>query len=161
MTCCAPGRILVVMQTMTAESASIRESTPQRRRRWTDEEKAATLVMLAESGMSVAAFSRAMDIPEATLYLWRRQACGDMSADSEVQFAEVQFAEVQVVDRGAGTPQTAVRDDTVGAASVGPGLTMALRWPTGMMAEITGLDPQTIGAVVRALALPGDMPCCR
>jgi transposase-like protein len=159
------------MHTMTMESehggessvSSGGPSSARRRRQWTEEEKAATLVLLAESNMSVAEFSRAMDIPEATLYLWRRQAGSDlsyMSPGSETgrfvspAIPSVQFAEVQVVDG-------ADRDVHEFSRGLAQGVTMALRWPTGMTADISGLDASTLETVVRTLMGLGGMSCCR
>ena len=118
---------------------------PTRRRRpWTDAEKTEYLALFAESGLPSATFCREMESPEATLWLWRRQAreatpatvAGDAIADTADGFAAVQVVDTMSARR---------------SAPVAAGLTLTLRWPTGLQAHLTGLEAPLVETLVEPL----------
>lgn len=100
-----------------------------RRRRWTGAEKARLLALLAESGLSVMAFSRKSGVPFSTLWQWRRQADRWRNEATKSGFAKVRIA---------GSP---------------PRTTASVHLPCGARLEAeVGTDPEWIGAIIKAAA---------
>jgi transposase len=59
-------------------------SGPERRRRWSEEEKRAIVAEAFAPGASVSTVARRMDVVPGQIYRWRRELCG-----AAVGFAEV------------------------------------------------------------------------
>ena len=55
---------------------------PQRRRRWSEEERLRILAEAFAPGATVAEVARRHDVSRALIYLWRREALGPMPAPS-------------------------------------------------------------------------------
>lgn len=59
-------------------------SGPERRRRWSEEQKRAIVAEAFAPGASVSAVARRTDIGTGQIYRWRRELCGAVSGFAEV-----------------------------------------------------------------------------
>jgi transposase len=59
-------------------------SGPERRRRWSEEEKRAIVAEAFAPGASVSAVARRADIGTGQIYRWRRELCGAVAGFAEV-----------------------------------------------------------------------------
>jgi len=59
-------------------------SGPERRRRWSEEQKRAIVAEAFASGASVSAVARRTDIGTGQIYRWRRELCGAVAGFAEV-----------------------------------------------------------------------------
>jgi transposase len=71
-------------------------SGPERRRRWTDDERLQILGEAFSPGACVAHVARRHDVSTALIYTWRRKLCQPVSDPG--------FAEAVVVDEGDAEP---------------------------------------------------------
>lgn len=81
-------------------------SGPERRRRWSDEERLRILTEAFSSGANVAEVARRHDVSTALIYTWRRKLCEaraePASPDLPAGFAEA----VMIEDEGAARART-------------------------------------------------------
>lgn len=122
------------------------------RRSWTPAEQAAHLADFTASGLSATAFCRRLGIRRATLARWRqRAAAAPTSRRVAPRVARrpgaVGFATVTVVPDAAYGPAPS-------ASPVAPLLTLVLRAPSGVVADVAGLDLATATALLRAVLAP-------
>ncbi len=111
----------------------------QRRRRWTEAEKAGMVASSLEPGAVVSAIAREAGIHPSQLYGWRRQLCG--SPRAAPAFAAVSVA----TEQASATP----------ALPMAPGV-IDIEFASGVRVRVAGaVDPGTISAVVLALAQGG------
>ena len=123
------------------------------RRSWTSAEQAAHLAEFTASGLSATAFCRRLGIRRATLARWRQRAAGTPTPrclESRVARwpGAMGFAAVTVV------PDAAHAAGPAPSASPAPPLALLLRAPSGMVADVTGLDAATAAALLRAVLTP-------
>jgi len=59
-------------------------SGPERRRRWSEEQKRAIVAEAFTPGVSVSAVARRTDIGTGQIYRWRRKLCGAVAGFTEV-----------------------------------------------------------------------------
>ncbi len=71
---------------------------PERRRRWSDEERMRILAEAFAPGAFVAQVARRHDISTGLIYTWRRKLCRPVDESGMSISAEVGFAEAMVVD---------------------------------------------------------------
>ena len=134
------------------------------RRSWTRAEQAEHLADFAASGLSATAFCRRLGIGRNTLTRWRQCAAarptsprrrGRLAAPRRA--AGAGFATVALV------PDALVLDalvpDAAMAAHASPGggvppLTLVLRAPGGVVADVAGLDVASAAALLRAVLAP-------
>ncbi|MEP7346606.1 MAG: hypothetical protein ABI877_15150 [Gemmatimonadaceae bacterium] len=114
----------------TLQSARRRPGGP---RRWSAAEKAAHLAAYATRGLGLQAYCTATGVPRATLTYWQRQARA--LREARVPRSRPTFARVEVVPSPPAVS----------------GLTMVVRGPAGLAAELTGLDAPTAVRVLRAV----------
>ena len=117
------------------------------RRSWTVAEQAADVADFAASGLSATAFCRRLGIRRATVARWRQRAtAGPTSRPARRRPAAATFAAVTVVpdpprDAAPGAPPTAA-------------CSLVLRAPSGVTADVAGLDVATAAALLRAVLMP-------
>ncbi len=135
------------------------EATKRPRRSWPPAEQAAHLADFAASGLSATAFCRRLGIRRATLARWRQRAATTTPGPTprpvagrrvEPPRAAAGFAAVTVVADVADVPPP-------GAPPPGP-LTLVLRAPSGVAADVAGLDVATATALLRAVLAPATAP---
>lgn len=100
-------------------------------RRWSAADKAAHLAAFAARSVPIPAYCADAGVPPSTLSVWLREA-------RAARRAPPTFARVEVVP-----------------PSAGPGLTLLVRGPAGLQAEVTGLDAATVVTVLRVVLRPG------
>ena len=71
---------------------------PERRRRWSEEERLQILAEAFAPGAFVAQVARRHDVSTALIYTWRRKLCQPIEASGTSLSAEAGFAEAVVVD---------------------------------------------------------------
>jgi transposase len=118
-------------------------SGPERRRRWTSDEKARIVDESAARGASVVEVARRHDIHPNLLHLWRRQARTGNPAPvhcvGDAPAGEVHFAAVTV--------------KTEERLSAAPPSVMEIEFADGTRLRITGsAEAETVAALVKALA---------
>ena len=133
------------------------------RRSWTPVEQAAHLTDFAASGLSATAFCRRLGIRRATLARWRQRAAAAPAARPALRRVEARrgerrpgaagFAAVTVVADAAGLPGLPAPSPSP-AAPVPPSLSLVLRAPSGVAADVAGLDVATAAALLRAVLTP-------
>ena len=80
-------------------------SGPERRRRWSDEERLQILTEAFSPGGCVAEVARRHDVSTALIYTWRRKLREASADPAPVDWPEPGFAEaVMIEDEGAGHP---------------------------------------------------------
>ncbi len=130
------------------------------RRSWTPAEQAAHLADFAASALSATAFYRRLGIRRATLARWRQRA----GAAPAVQPRPARPVPPR---RGTGTAFAAVTVVPDAARAVGAtltpsappmplaaSLTLVLRAPSGVAADVAGLDVAAAAALLRAVLAP-------
>ncbi len=82
-------------------------SGPERRRRWSDEERLRILTEAFSSGANVAEVARRNDVSTALIYTWRRKLCEARAEPASPDLSAAGFAEaVMIEDEGAARPST-------------------------------------------------------
>ena len=77
-------------------------SGPERRRRWSDEQRLQILTEAFSSGANVAAVARRHDVSTALIYTWRRKLCEARAEPASPDLPAAGFAEaVMIEDEGA------------------------------------------------------------
>lgn len=71
---------------------------PERRRRWSEEERLQILAEAFAPGAFVAQVARRHDVSTALIYTWRRKLCQPVEESGSSLPAEAGFAEAVVVD---------------------------------------------------------------
>jgi transposase-like protein len=133
---------------------------PRRSRRsWTRAEQAAHLADFATSGLSATAFCRRLGIGRSTLTRWRQRAAASPSPArrrgrpaTARRPASAGFATVALVPDGRDVPLAA--SAALSTRAQPGGLTLALRAPSGMVADVAGLDVASAAALLRAVLTP-------
>lgn len=125
----------------------VRRRRPGVRRHWTEAEKAAYLAAFTRSAASATGFCRATGVPRATFMLWQREARAARAAQGPRRRGGPSgFAAVELV--------TAADAAALPALGKTPPLTLVVRGPGGVAAELTGVDAATAVLLVR-LVLTG------
>ena len=132
------------------------DASKRPRRSWTVAEQTAYVADFAASGLSATAFCRRLGIRRATLARWRLRATGTPTphrvAPRIARSGAGGFAAVTVVPdtlHAAGPAPSAVP-----VAPLLPPLTLVLRAPSGVVADVAGLDVATAAALLRAVLTP-------
>lgn len=82
-------------------------SGPERRRRWSDEERLRILTEAFSSGANVAEVARRHDVSTALIYTWRRKLCEARAEPASPDLPAAGFAEaVMIEDEGAARAST-------------------------------------------------------
>ena len=130
------------------------EAPRRSRRSWTRAEQAAHLADFAASGLSATAFCRRLGIGRSTLTRWRQRAAARPLTPrrrrrpaTPRRTAGAGFATVAVVPDAATAAQAPVLGDA-------PLLTLVLRTPSGVAADVAGLDVASAAALLRAVLTP-------
>ncbi len=141
----------------TSPNAASPDAPKRPRRSWPPAEQAAHLADFAASGLSATAFCRRLGIRRATLARWRQRAAAVPAATAAParttwrRAASAGFAAVTVVpDALGGTPAP----DVPSAAPLTPSLSLVLRAPSGVAADVAGLDVAAAAALLRAVLTP-------
>jgi transposase len=87
-------------------------SGPERRRRWSIDQKRAVVQASTAPGASVAAIARTADLSPALIYRWRRELTGSCVRQPNG------FAAVAVLPDAAGSDPTQVLQISVGGATL-------------------------------------------
>ena len=129
--------------------------TPKRpRRSWTLAEQTAYVADFAASGLSATAFCRRLGIRRATLARWRQRAAGvptpRRAAPRITRSGAGGFAAVTVVPDAAPTEAVVPARSTLSTAP----LALVLRAPSGVVADVAGLNVATAAALLRAVLAP-------
>jgi transposase len=82
-------------------------SGPERRRRWSDEERLSILAEAFAPGASVADVARHRDVSTSLIYTWRRKLL-DANAERAPDEPEPGFAEAVMIEDGAAASSSAV-----------------------------------------------------
>lgn len=136
------------------------------RRSWTPAEQAAHLADFTASGLSATAFCRRLGIERATLARWRQRASTTGPARGRratrppagaAGFAAVTVAsEAAPVERPDPTP--CATWTVPSTPSLPRSLTLVLRAPSGVAADVAGLDVATAAMLLRAVLTPAAGP---
>ncbi len=142
---------------ITSPNAPPPDAPKRPRRSWTPGEQAAHLADFGTSGLSATAFCRRLGIRRATLARWRQRAAADSTPHRvERRVARrpgaVGFAAVTVVPDAAHAAVPAPSASP--AAPLAPSLTLVLRAPSGVAADVAGLDLAAAAALLRAVLTP-------
>ncbi|HEY0778367.1 MAG TPA: hypothetical protein VGD56_10425 [Gemmatirosa sp.] len=117
------------------------DASKRPRRSWTLAEQTVYVADFAASGLSATAFCRRLGIRRATLARWRQRAAGAPTPPRIARSGAVGFAAVTVVPAIAHAARAA--PSTAPAAPLVPPLALLLRAPTGVVADVAGLDVAT------------------
>src|SRR5918999_4247322 len=80
-------------------------SGPERRRRWSDEERLQILTEAFSPGACVAEVARRHDVSTALVYTWRRKFCEAQTEPASAVSLDPGFAEAMVIeDEGTARP---------------------------------------------------------
>lgn len=114
-------------------------SGPERRRRWTDEERLSILSEAFAPGACVSEVARRRDVSTSLIYTWRRRICDEAGEPASGQAPATSFAEaVMVEDRG---------DDLSGMSPA-----MMVDLPRGKRVSIfRSASPGQVAAALKAL----------
>jgi transposase-like protein len=110
-----------------------RRRRPGGPRRWTAADKRAYLAAFATRGLTIKTFCAETGVPRATFNLWQREARAARRSDAP------SFARVEVRP-----------------SSTAPGITMVVRRPGELEAEVTGLDAAAVVTVLRGVLHPAS-----
>jgi hypothetical protein len=137
---------------------SAADAPKRSRRSWTRAEQVAHLADFASSGLSATAFCRRLGIGRSTLTRWRQRAAAPPTPPrrrgrpaAPRRAAGSGFATVAIVPDGPMVAQA----PRVGSV---PPLTLVLRAPSGVAADVAGLDVATAAALLRAVLTPAASP---
>lgn len=84
-------------------------SGPERRRRWSDEQRLQILTEAFSSGANVAEVARRHDVSTALIYTWRRKLCAARAEPASPDLPATGFAEaVMIEDDGAARASTSL-----------------------------------------------------
>ena len=142
---------------ITSPNTTLPDASKRPRRSWTPAEQAAHLADFAASGLSATAFCRRLGIRRATLARWRQRAAGASTPRRvEPRVARrpgaMGFAAVTVV------PDTVRAEvpapSAAPAAPLSRSLTLVLRAPSGVAADVAGLDVAAAAALLHAVLTP-------
>ncbi len=92
---------------------------PERRRRWSEEERLQILAEAFAPGAFVAQVARRHDVSTALIYTWRRKLCQPVEESGTTLPAEAGFAEAVVVDDQRADPAPSHPAIVVDLARVG------------------------------------------
>ena len=140
---------------ITSPNITSPDAPKRPRRSWPPAEQAAHLADFAASGLSATAFCRRLGIRRATLARWRQRASATprrVEHRGAGRPGAVGFAAVTVVPdavHAAGPAPSASP-----AAARAPSLTLVLRAPSGVAADVAGLDLATAVTLLRAVLTP-------
>ncbi len=132
------------------------------RRSWTPAEQAAHLADCAASALSATAFCRRLGIRRATLARWRQRAAAGPTprpaegprVERRPSAAGAGFAAVTVVAEPARAVGGPPAPSALPAAPITRSLTLVLRAPSGVAADVAGLDVAAAAALLRAVLTP-------
>jgi transposase-like protein len=117
-----------------------RRRRPGGPRRWTAADKRAYLAAFATRGQTIKTFCAETGVPRATFHLWQREARDARRAPASYSRSDAPaFARVEV-----------------GPLATAPGITMIVRRPGELEAEVTGLDAAAVVAVLRGVLGPAS-----
>ncbi len=141
----------------TSPNVTLPEAPKRPRRSWTPGEQAAHLAEFAASGLSATAFCRRLGIRRATLARWRQRASAAVPPvprrDARPRTA-AGFAAVTVVPEAAPAEALVPAPSAPQAPPLPRSLSVVLRAPSGVAADVTGLDLATAAALLRAVLAP-------
>lgn len=125
-------------------------SGPERRRRWSSEEKAKLIAEMMLPGASVTEIARRHGISRSLLYGWRREASQDSERDS-IASTLPDLVPI-VITSGAKEPKRpSLPTERVGAAAKSTG-TIEIALPGGVHVTVRGrIEERTLRAVLGAL----------
>ena len=146
---------------MTSPTSSA-EAPRRSRRSWTRAEQAAHVADFAASGLSATAFCRRLGIGRSTLTRWRQRTAATPAAlrrrgrpATPRRAAAAGFATVALVPDGSAAQVPKVHEPRAGsAAPLTHALTLVLRAPSGVAADVAGLDVAAAAALLRAVLMP-------
>lgn len=115
-------------------------SGPERRRRWTDEERLQILTEAFSPGACVARVARRHDVSTALIYTWRRKLRPSAAASEAASSSEVGFAEAVVLD-----------GESAGPPPLQPAIIVDLA-RSGRVSIFASASPAVVAATLQALA---------
>lgn len=125
-------------------------SGPERRRRWSPEEKAKLVAAMMLPGANVTEMSRRYGISRSLLYSWRRNSLPGSGGKGEAS-ALPELVPIMITDGAelAQQPATALARPRVGAKLVG---TIEIALPSGARVTVRGgVEERILRAVLNAL----------
>jgi transposase len=125
-------------------------SGPERRRRWSSEEKAGIVSEVMQSGAKVAEIARRHGISRSLLYTWRREA-GQAAAIGSAASPLPDLVPVMITDGTEVSKRPALPAERVGATTKGIG-TIEIVLPGGVRVTVRGrIEERSLRAVLDAL----------
>jgi len=119
-------------------------SGPERRRRWSSEQKAALVSETAQSGASVAEIARRHGISRSLLYSWRREALARNGVAAGLP-------ELVPVVIGGGAPESPATEDQRKSVARAVG-TIEIALPGAVRVRVFGkIEERTLRTVLAAL----------
>jgi transposase len=123
---------------------------PERRRRWSSEEKAGIVGEVVQPGAKVAEIARRHGISRSLLYTWRREA-GQAAAIGSAASPLPDLVPVMITDGAEVSKRPALPAERVGAATKGIG-TIEIALPGSVRVTVRGrIEERTLRAVLGAL----------
>ena len=127
---------------------------PERRRRWSDGEKARIVAEAAAPGTRVADIARRHGVSRGLIYTWRREASQGLSSDG-LAAALPELIPVVVSDarREAASPEAAIeKRRTCSTRVVEPDSEIEIMLPSGVRVMVRGrVEERTLRALLGAL----------
>lgn len=124
-------------------------SGPERRRRWSSEEKAGIVSEVMQSGAKIAEIARRHGISRSLLYTWRREA-GQTAAIGSVSSLP-DLVPIMITDGTEVSKRPGLPAERVGAATKGIG-TIEIALPGSVRVTVRGrIEERTLRAVLDAL----------
>jgi transposase len=127
---------------------------PERRRRWSDGEKARIVAEAAAPGARVADIARRHGVSRGLIYTWRREASQGLSSDG-LAAALPELIPVVVSDarREAASPEAAIeKRRTCSTGVVKPDSEIEIMLPSGVRLMVRGrVEERTLRALLGAL----------
>ena len=114
-------------------------SGPERRRRWSNEERLQILTEAFSPGACVAEVARRHDVSTALVYTWRRKVCEAQTEPAPAVSLDLGFAEAMVIE-----------DEAI--AGPGPSPAIVIDLARGKRISIFGsASPAVVAAALKAL----------
>ena len=119
---------------------------PERRRRWSDEERAEVISEMARPGVKISDIARQRGISRSLLYTWRRAAAAATSSVSAVP----DLVPVMIAGTDTGSKKAPAGATGLGSAKSGGSIEVAL--PCGARVTVRGkLDERALRVILGML----------
>ena len=120
---------------------------PERRRRWSDEERAEVISEMARPGVKISDIARQRGIARSLLYTWRREAAAAMNSVSVPDLVPVMIAGTDT-----GPKRAPAAEPGLGSAKSGGSIEVAL--PGGARVTVRGKFDERALRVILGMQRP-------